>query len=322
MEAVRKHVTKTHGKKVKHIYEGYHYKRTGMRVIKLQMIMRNTTKINQLSKVTTSMLEGKKQRFFEREEVSSHDVVPSLFDSGIVIPVTSTQPSGSRLDIKTPDSILESDDINVKKQPAECAHYQKVPIAHVLKQMSRSNSTIKQDSMITSEFRYLSNWKHGHKIVGKTPKLVYPFKDIEVSYDNINDKEIEMNLAFVIKNIVKISENLGKIAIIVFELMDAQLFKKLMKSMGIPVILYLPAIYPGATKRTISELVEQAKYHILITDHVGARGLEFKSLIVVLNPREKYLNPYLVEAFTRCISDLFLIVIKKAVLQNTLGKER
>ena len=53
--------------------------------------------------------------------------------------------------------------------------------------------------------------------------------------------------------------------------------------------------------------------HIIITDHIGARGMEFKQLIVSLDPNENCLHQYLVEAFTRCIDQLYFTIISKEV---------
>ena len=72
---------------------------------------------------------------------------------------------------------------------------------HVLKKI---DETVEKSSRkaIESSFRFPGKGKHGHKVKGKLPVLIKPFKNIDINYDNINKIEITRRLIFVIQNIV------------------------------------------------------------------------------------------------------------------------
>ena len=55
---------------------------------------------------------------------------------------------------------------------------------------------------------------------------------------------------------------------------------------------------------------------MIITDHTGSRGIEFKKLIISVNKYENCLHHYILEAITRCLNQLSIIVMNKQMENN------
>ena len=116
------------------------------------------------------------------------------------------------------------------------------------------------------------------------------------------------------------------LCVICFDVLDALLYKETFKSLGIPTILYLPELGNGVTpalpEHSRSDVVEVLSDHVLITDHVGVRGMEIKQVIISIDPKECFLLPYVVEAITRCVQDLKFTVVHKEENDKKEKKEK
>ena len=84
---------------------------------------------------------------------------------------------------------------------------------------------------------------------------------------------------------------------------------EVVKLMGIPVIVHAPTLFGTSTR--FLNVIDAMATHVIITDHIGARGLEVASLLITFNPNEPYLQHYVVEALTRCVSQLYFVVMDK-----------
>ena len=67
----------------------------------------------------------------------------------------------------------------------------------------------------------------------------------------------------------------------------------------------------------VATAVKCTEGKILITDHIGCRGAEFKKVIVSINLNKYFLKQYIIESSTRCSNDLsFIIIPKKTLLKK------
>ena len=65
---------------------------------------------------------------------------------------------------------------------------------------------------------------------------------------------------------------MGKIGVICFDPIDAQLFCNVLVAMDLPVKLFAPILFPTQAAEVAPDLGECAKNHIVIMDHVGAQS--------------------------------------------------
>ena len=163
---------------------------------------------------------------------------------------------------------------------------------------------------VKSTFHFPGEWSNGHLIKGSTPKLIYPFGKDFIDYRNVNRAENKKRITYALENIIEIQNHVGDLAVIAFDPIDAQFIREALTAMRVPVVLHAPALLLESIK-THDELRDSMKSSILITDHVGARGMEFKRLVVAFNPNEVLLQQFLIEAFTRAIFELSFLLIYK-----------
>ena len=91
--------------------------------------------------------------------------------------------------------------------------------------------------------------------------------------------------------------------------------------MKLKVFRFTPTIRPIFNNSNIEEFFEDPFNKVLITDHIGSRGTEFKQVIVSLDPKECFVKHFLVEAMTRCTQDLSFVLIPTTELPEKTEEE-
>merc|ERR1712080_232799 len=139
-----------------------------------------------------------------------------------------------------------------------------------------------------SSFRFPGDWAHVHSVEGPMPKVIFPYPDINIDYNNVNELDNKIKMYVALNTIIKVEESIKDLTVISFDHIDMQLIAEVLKFMNIPVVIYAPTLFPD--KKTPKALAHLIKSSILITDYVGARGMEFKDLIVSCDPEETHIH--------------------------------
>ena len=209
-----------------------------------------------------------------------------------------------------PDQIGQ---INMDDMREDTDYIQLLPsqFDHALKYAALHQS--KGDTKIVSSFTFHGECNTGHRIIGKRPVVVYPFGDEVLTYGVVNQRDLKCRLVYVLTSLVGIHKGDEGLCIICFDAIDAQLYEHVIKSIKIPVALYTPALGIPGDQPTEEELNKLLKTHIIVTDHIGCRGMEFSKVIVSIGPKEHCLHQYLIEGFTRSLGDLYFTLIDKGL---------
>ena len=244
----------------------------------LKYVMRTTKQIYTLAAITQNYLNGKSNQYthnlelYQTDECSSETITKKA--SGIT------------------ESSYITDDLKF--------HPQKRVDFDVLYKMANTHINENNENYqrsITS-FRYYLDSKIGHNISGPLPQLIKVPKLAE------RLEQIAL-IAFFLKSIIKIETK--RVAIVHFESKAPPWLKKILQLAlfrGIRI-----TSDPGKFKNLDPDQDNLKGNPILVTNFKCVKGLEFSDVLLLLNVNEYYLKQFLPEAMTRCMSNLYVLVV-------------
>jgi hypothetical protein len=153
----------------------------------------------------------------------------------------------------------------------------------------------------------------GHSIQGPLPYLIYTGKS---SLDAAIKEENTYLLTHILQNI---KVRAGWI-IICTNRLEFDLFSISLKLLGRNYVVHIPTIDKSKQMELQTLDINLLENNVIITDYVGARGLECNELVVSVSTDEYYLRHFIVESFTRCRASLYFIVTSNTST-NHMDKE-
>ena len=299
---------------------GFQYETTGMLPITLGKSMRNSVCIYSLLSAAQSVISKTKSEFrqpdwnttlsntssasrflkpkvkFRNAEKINND--QEITEDRVVNPLPTIAPA-STFDINANVPV---------KSSMEIAAAQRIAAQHKVKRSSNK---------IQTRLEYPDDLGIGHCYAGSRPRLIYlqDAKQLRTKagkyYSSLSDEQMQvLSLSIYLKSIFhKVSP-----VVLCDNQQHVTLFSNALKLLDKCFVEYVPYLkdptsFPDyALKEEAYDAFNTQK--IVLTDRRGFRGMECASIIMPINPQERYERQNLVENVARCTSDIFIVVLK------------
>lgn len=281
----------------------YNYSSTGMKVIELTKTMRTTIEINQLMMIAAK---------FVVEKFKSEFTHPTIFDQrGDSIAESDCQRSAQEFDDlgcmqdggdgRMKDMVVSEDFKHFKNTNNFIIEYDLDYMFKLLDGLECGENSPKT----ISSFLYSGTFITGHSITGSKPVVAQPFND-SMKFDSIDALRLMVTLEQLI-------EQPQKTVIICFHPLQCLLIWSALKVLGISYVSRVPAFFKEKStgKGDVFKFLNHETF-ILVADYGSVRGIECDKVIVAIDRKEHYLLHYVIDASSRCTSNLSFILFDAA----------
>ena len=331
----------------KKTYDYFKYENTGFKMFTLKKVMRNTSRINALSKIAVEILEKQGSTVYrdpssgtvtklttlsgEGKQLKTNNLTASSATISKITEVSrnekhlktnystvaeSSSPSIVKIIQEDVEPVEESKEMykSPEKEEKNLEKKKRLLTTNMIDHLFKRSSTLAGTgrSFIKSTFKFSGIWECGLGISGEVPILLYPFEELILSEENINSSKllIQQRLEYALKIITDGKDD--GLCVICFDVLTCLLFKQVFNSMGKVVLTYTPTMVLEENDTNVENFFKNQVNKVFLTDHVGCRGTEFERVVVAISKYEYYLQQYLIEAMTRATNYLSVMVISTA----------